>query len=309
MSFLAPINEGASLLTDSVRLERAYLVKASAGPLGLLRGVAGEAGETVGNTVGGGGGIGGNLDSADNAVANTPAQGAANAMRQYLTFAFNPTSIRVSRNANWQDGFTVDGVPTESRALPLSKRTIPTPQFTGPSARTLHISELYLDAQESGVPSVQGDAEFLLSLCAPASGPLGDLMEMLGHAPEPPLVRFIWGAMVGFLSYVSSVEVEYQLFRPNGMPTRAKCSITLVEMPESLLPQNPTSGGLSVRQSHTVVEGESLPSVASSRLGDPRRWRDIAEANGIDDPFRVRPGHALMLPVRPEATRKENGKK
>jgi hypothetical protein len=148
----------------------------------------------------------------------------------------------MSRSAVWDDGRTTTGEPSESRAIPISKHSMPRPQFTSSPGRTLTLPEVYLDAVESAVPSVQGDAEFLLSLCAPASGLMGDLMDMIGKAAQPPLVRFVWGAMIGFLSYVTSVSVEYQMFRPNGMPTRAKCSITLNEMPESLLPQNPTSG-------------------------------------------------------------------
>lgn len=308
MSLIGPIDAESSLLTDSVRLERAYLVKAQNGAMGALRGLAGAGSEAAGimppGTPGGSGSLGGDMDDASNAVAGTPLGGAANLMRQYITFAFNPTSISVSRSANWQDGLSTGGTPNASRALPLSKRSIPTPQYTGPSARTLSISDVYLDAAESGVPSVQGDADFLLSLCVPASGLLGDVMELISSSPEPPLVRFVWGALVGFLSYVSQVTVDYQMFRPNGMPTRAKCSVTLIEMPESLLSQNPTSGGKAVRQSHTMVEGESLASVAQSRLGDARRWRDLAETNGIDDPLRVGPGRPLMLPGSAEPGRR-----
>jgi nucleoid-associated protein YgaU len=34
--------------------------------------------------------------------------------------------------------------------------------------------------------------------------------------------------------------------------------------------------------------------------GSAQRWRDIAAANGIDDPFRVRPGTTLYLPSQAE---------
>jgi nucleoid-associated protein YgaU len=50
-----------------------------------------------------------------------------------------------------------------------------------------------------------------------------------------------------------------------------------------------------------VVAGDSLPSVAHAEYGDPRYWRAIAAANGIDDPARVQPGTHLLLPSPSEA--------
>jgi len=47
---------------------------------------------------------------------------------------------------------------------------------------------------------------------------------------------------------------------------------------------------------HTVADGDSLPSVAYANYGDATRWRTIAEANGIDDPLRLRRGHQLSIP-------------
>jgi nucleoid-associated protein YgaU len=39
-----------------------------------------------------------------------------------------------------------------------------------------------------------------------------------------------------------------------------------------------------------------LAGLATDTYGRPTAWRDIADANGIDDPFRVRPGRSVMLP-------------
>ena len=41
------------------------------------------------------------------------------------------------------------------------------------------------------------------------------------------------------------------------------------------------------------------PGLAGALLGDPALWRDIAEANSIDDPFNLVPGMRLMIPPRP----------
>ena len=50
-----------------------------------------------------------------------------------------------------------------------------------------------------------------------------------------------------------------------------------------------------------MVEGDSLASVAFHEYGNPTMWRALAEANGIDDPLRVRPGTRLLVPRPDEA--------
>ena len=45
-----------------------------------------------------------------------------------------------------------------------------------------------------------------------------------------------------------------------------------------------------------LCHGESLPLIAARSYGHPGLWRALADANGIDDPFRMTPGRALLLP-------------
>ncbi|MCA9527587.1 MAG: LysM peptidoglycan-binding domain-containing protein, partial [Myxococcales bacterium] len=42
--------------------------------------------------------------------------------------------------------------------------------------------------------------------------------------------------------------------------------------------------------------GETLQSIAGQEYDDPNQWRRIADANGIDDPFRLDPGVRLIIP-------------
>ena len=45
-----------------------------------------------------------------------------------------------------------------------------------------------------------------------------------------------------------------------------------------------------------IVEGETLSQLAHEYLGDAGAWREIALANGIDDPFDLRPGRRIVIP-------------
>jgi nucleoid-associated protein YgaU len=67
-------------------------------------------------------------------------------------------------------------------------------------------------------------------------------------------------------------------------------------MPSEPWRQNPTSGRDTVRRAHTLVEGDSLASVAYAEYGDPAAWRAVARFNGVDDPMRCAPGTRLLLP-------------
>ncbi len=47
---------------------------------------------------------------------------------------------------------------------------------------------------------------------------------------------------------------------------------------------------------YTVVRGDTLWSIANRYYGDGKRWRDIAQANGIHDPRKLVVGEQLTLP-------------
>ncbi|MGW5050213.1 LysM peptidoglycan-binding domain-containing protein [Actinokineospora sp. NPDC004072] len=116
-----------------------------------------------------------------------------------------------------------------------------------------------------------------------------------------PLLTFQWGPpMVAFMYDVRllNLTINYVRFDVTGIPLRAEVDMKLRQQPSALasLPTNPTSGGLPGRASHTVAEGETLISIATTRYGRPGLWRRIAEVNGITDPSRVRPGRTLYLP-------------
>lgn len=118
---------------------------------------------------------------------------------------------------------------------------------------------------------------------------------------RPPVLTFSWGSPTeGFLYQVllSKCDIAYTRFASDGSPIRAEVNMSLQQQPSflSLLGTNPTSGGLPGRSAHTVTSGESLAGIATSAYGNPGRWRDIADRNGIDDPLRVRPGDRVYLP-------------
>ncbi|MEV6909256.1 hypothetical protein [Amycolatopsis sp. NPDC051071] len=114
-----------------------------------------------------------------------------------------------------------------------------------------------------------------------------------------PVLRFMWGIGAPFhnkLVNLEKVTVDYQRFDFTGTPVWARIALTLVEFTRDPPPTNPTSRGVPGRTRHVVTQGENIMQIAHRAYGSPNAWRRVAEANGIDDPLRVKPGRTLMLP-------------
>jgi nucleoid-associated protein YgaU len=198
-----------------------------------------------------------------------------------ITCKFNPKEYTIQKSAAWKRD-NRPGVTTTSM-----------PQFTGSEPRSLSL-EIFLDETDKG-GDVSKDVETLFGCLVPLETTLS------AQKPSPPFVQFGWGTTVLFTAFLKSVSAKYTLFRPTGAPIRATCTISLEEIPDDAGRQNPTSGSLTALRSHTVIEGDSLASVAYREYGDPNLWRALADVNGIDDPLRVKPGTRLLIPRPDEA--------
>ncbi|WP_051965599.1 LysM peptidoglycan-binding domain-containing protein [Kitasatospora mediocidica] len=122
-----------------------------------------------------------------------------------------------------------------------------------------------------------------------------------GFTNRLPTLLFQWGPPhMGFCYTVmlTGATIKFTRFNRDAIPIRAKVNLTMTEQPSLLgtLPTNPTSGGLPGRSSRTVTEGDDLPSLALAGYGSPGAWREVADANDIEDPLRIRPGQVLYLP-------------
>ena len=116
---------------------------------------------------------------------------------------------------------------------------------------------------------------------------------------EAPRLELKMGGGIHYDVTLNRLDVQYSRFNSDGVPIRAEVNITLADATQRTPRQNPTSGGPPGRRVHTVTEGDSLPRIAQATYADPNAWRDIAVANGIDDPLRVRNGRVLLLPGEP----------
>ncbi|MGX7826178.1 LysM peptidoglycan-binding domain-containing protein [Actinokineospora sp. 24-640] len=116
-----------------------------------------------------------------------------------------------------------------------------------------------------------------------------------------PVLMVMWGVggplRSGAKVNLETLDIEYERFDWTGIPVWAKVTMNLIEYSAPLPRQNPTSGGAAGRTKHVVSQGDGLVQIATRAYGSPKAWRAVAEANGLDDPLRIKPGRTLSLPA------------
>lgn len=193
-----------------------------------------------------------------------------------LTCLFNPKDFSVTKSNNWETKAT----PGQSAAKP---------SFSGGQPRELSLQLLFDATLLTPHVSVK-DVSAKLFHAMDASKSEG------ANKSRPPAMTFRWGAFA-FEGVAKSLTIQYQLFRPDGEPIRADVKLSLVQWNvEGPAGQNPTTRADGAHGAHVVRHGDSLASIAYHAYGDSTHWRLVAEANDIDDPFRLSSGASLRIP-------------
>lgn len=188
-----------------------------------------------------------------------------------IPLRFNPTEYQLQKNNNFAE-VAIPGLES------------PPIQFVRGGCESLK-AELLADTSDS-----------LEDVRLKYTDKLRDLMRINTDLHAPPIVRLIWDDQI-FLGVVESLNITYVLFSPEGIPWRAKLSLSLKEYRpvEIQVAETPTSSP-DVEKFHTLVRGETLSTVAWKAFGDPTLWREIAAHNKIKDPRHIAPGTVLNIP-------------
>jgi hypothetical protein len=201
-----------------------------------------------------------------------------------ISFLFNPAELTIAKANTWQS--------------PESKgRNAPELRFQAGQSGTLTFS-ITLDTTAEGT-DVSEHTNALLDLLNVDQSLAGS--DPKSNKARPPWVEFHWGKLHSFKAVVERLQVKFTYFASDGTPLRAKADLTLKQYKdEAEKPlQNPTSFTPTLHSVHRLVYGETLDRVAAKHYADPTRWRLIAEANAIVDPFTLTPGDLLIIPELP----------
>lgn len=140
--------------------------------------------------------------------------------------------------------------------------------------------------------------------------------EDLGAA-RPPLIRLVWGRSWNVPGVIAAIAERFDAFGSTGAPGRSwmRLKLVRVEEPEHAGARDfdeelaRTGAGAAPATTPAAVQalgdGTTTPGGAGARmdllaaeaLGSPMRWRELAEHNGVDNPFAVTPGSVLSVPT------------
>lgn len=199
-----------------------------------------------------------------------------------LPCLFNPATLTVALSNLWRG----DETPGKSA---------PDLYFAGSASGTFD-TELVFDTTDTGTAVTSYTAKLVKVMRIDPTLPGFDPDRNRGR---PPWIRFHWGDLHSFKSVVERLQLSFTYFAADGTPLRARASITLRQYEDdpTWAPQNPTSGTPHPHRVHVVRAGETLDRLAARYYGDPTIWRVIADANGVEDPFRLPPGLSLDIPL------------
>jgi LysM repeat protein len=193
---------------------------------------------------------------------------------------FNPTEYTFEDSSKWQEQ--------------EGNRRRPELQYTGGERKRLSM-ELFYDTYEGkeDVRLYTGKLQQLLVVTTDGGN----------NGKRPPVVELSWGQAqsgVGFpfKCVLESLKQQFTLFTSDGMPVRAKVSVSFkeYEQPKEEQQKEPRRSSYPA-QTYTVREGETLSGIAAAVWNDPAKWRVLADANEISNPRVLQPGQALIVPA------------
>jgi nucleoid-associated protein YgaU len=197
---------------------------------------------------------------------------------------FNPTEYSINRDVTYAQA-AVPGL------------SAPLLQFVHGGMQTLEM-ELFLDTYETHRDSsrqVNAAGDDVRKLVAQVTG----LMDIDPTTHAPPVALFTWGSLT-FTCVLARAAQRFVMFRPDGVPVRARVQVTFNEFTNAELEAKETKRETAdYTKLRVVAQDETLAAIAGDVYGDPAQWRPIAIANNIDVPFDIAVGMSLSLPRLP----------
>lgn len=119
----------------------------------------------------------------------------------------------------------------------------------------------------------------------------------VGEKHEPSIVKLQWGQSFSFVGRLSSMTVDYTLFKPGGDPLRAKIKLNFgsyMSNKQEALKADRQSPDLTHRV--LVKAGDTLPNLCYRIYRDSSYYLAVAEFNQLDSVSVVAPGTQLYFP-------------
>ena len=197
---------------------------------------------------------------------------------------FNPEEYTLNRDNNFAS------VSVPGLSAPLL-------QFVNGNMQTLDM-ELLVDTYEAhsiNGRTINQAGDDVRTLTSQITG----LLDITPATHAPPVLLFTWGSL-SFTCVLAKASQRYIMFRPDGVPVRARLTVSFHEFTNAdLEPMEVKRETADYSQTYTVAQGDTLSAIANRFYQDPTNWRPIAIMNSIDSPRALTAGQQLRIPPLP----------
>jgi LysM repeat protein len=193
---------------------------------------------------------------------------------------FNPEEYTLSKDNNFASQ-TIPGLGS------------PLLQFVNGNLRTLEMNLLFdtylpLTTEAKPIRDVRDETQKVVNL-----------LKIDSNFHAPPLLEVSWASLF-FRCVLARVSQQFIMFLDDGRPVRARLTVTFNEfIDEEREAKEVNRQTADFSKAHTVIEEETISSIAQAFYGNPQIWRPIAIANGLDDPREISAGQVLRVPALP----------
>lgn len=124
-----------------------------------------------------------------------------------------------------------------------------------------------------------------------------DLLEIDPDTHAAPICDIQWGDFY-FTGVLETVQGKFSLFLSDGTPVRANLNVSFIEYidVDELVQVHPKQSA-DHQKNRWTKSGDRIDTIAGEEYKDPTKWRQIADANGMDDPRHLEPGQHLVIPA------------
>lgn len=118
-----------------------------------------------------------------------------------------------------------------------------------------------------------------------------------GDIHKPNYVKLIWGKGMNFRSQLTSLSLNYTMFRADGSPLRARATVSFKEYQNpTQITANAANGSPDMTHEWLVKAGDTLPALSSQIYGDCSHYLKVAAYNKLDNFRYLKPGTTLYFP-------------
>lgn len=149
--------------------------------------------------------------------------------------------------------------------------------------------EFYIDSTgvaPGGVTSVSDEIDKLKSVVYAYNGGI--------HSPN--YLRILWGKLT-FVCRLESMDIEYLLFTPRGVPLRARISVKFKQYNSPEMVQlRARKSSPDLTHSRIATAGDTLPLLCFQIYNDSKYYVEVARINGLDSFRKLEPGQSITFP-------------